>query len=205
MKKILILLSLSFILISCRSYSSKSFRLYSETSVDGYFIYERTHNDFFCKTYYEDIYYSDKDYNYGLTFIGCNPDMTFFILVEDEYVYLHDALEQELISFESLMPLLKMLSRNPETISESEADYYWLDFHINNKVVYAYAGGTCDQKEREYFIINNTEYYYEATGCLNDNILYMEIDGEYLPVKQLIQEDIINGEYLIPLLTESQE
>jgi hypothetical protein len=203
MKKLLILLSLSVLLVSCKSYSSKSFRLYSETDVDGYFVYEKTHNDFFCKTYYEDIYYSGKDYNYGLSFIGCSPDMTFFILVEDEYVYLHDALDQELISLESLMPLLKMINRDPEIISDDKTDYYWLDFWINDKVVYAHAGGKCGQTRREYFTINNQEYYYEASGCMEDNILYMQIEGEYVSMKQLINEGIIDAEYIIPLLIES--
>jgi hypothetical protein len=101
------------------------------------------------------------------------------------------------------MPLLKMINRDPEIISDDKTDYYWLDFWINDKVVYAHAGGDCGQTRREYFTINNQEYYYEASGCMEDNILYMQIEGEYVSMKQLINEGIIDAEYIIPLLTES--
>jgi hypothetical protein len=38
---------------------------------------------------------------------------------------------------------------------------------------------------------------------MEDNILYMQIEGEYVSMKQLINEGIIDAEYIIPLLIES--
>ncbi len=200
MKKILLILLLVFLLTSCKS--SKYFVISDET-VDGYYIYQKEHNGFFCNTTYEDIYYSGVTYNYGYSFKSCSADMSFFIYDgNSNYIYLRDALEQRLISLNSLRPELMQLQRNPEEIMSDDADYYWLDFHIGRNVVYAYAGGECDQNGNETFIINGKSYVYNANGCLKDNILFMRIDGVNIPVSTLLNDGIIDEDYLIPLLIE---
>jgi len=175
----------------------------SNRTVDGYQIYEQTHSSLFCKTYYEDVYYSGETYNYGYAFNGCSAEMSFYIIYGGEYVYLRDALDQGIITLDSLIPVLERLDRHPEEISSEEADYYWLDFHIGRHVVYAYAGGVCDQAGSETFVIDGETYTYSASGCLKDHILYMEIDGEYQDIASLITDGTIDGTYLIPLLTKS--
>ena len=200
MKRILIILVLVFLLTSCKP---NTYSIYNEETVDGYIIYQKEANGIFCNTTYEDIYYSGETYNYGFSFQSCSAEMTFFILNSNsDYVYLEDALNQGLITLDSLIPKLTQLERNPEEIMSDEADYYWLDFHIDGKVVYAYAGGVCDQSGSETFIINGINYEYNANGCLKDNILFMRIDGENIPLATLISDGIIDGEYLIPLLNE---
>ncbi len=203
MKKILLILVFVFLLTSCKS---NTYIIISDEPVDGYFIYQKEHNGIFCNTYYEDIYYSGETYNYGYSFKGCSADMTFFIRDGiSNYIYLRDALDQKLISLDSLRPELMQLKRNPEEIMSDEADYYWLDFHIEGNVVYAYAGGECDQNKNETFIINGKTYIYNASGCLKDNILFMRIEGINTPVATLLSDGSINGEYLIPLLEEQSE
>ena len=200
MKKILLILIFIFLLSSCKS---NTYVIISDEPVDGYYIYKKEYNKTFCRTTYEDIYYSGETYNYGYSFKGCSADMTFFILDGvSNYIYLRVALDQGLISIDSLRPELMQLERNPEKIQSDEADYYWLDFHIDGQVVYAYAGGECDQSGTETFIINGITYIYSASGCLKDNILFMRIDGVNTPVATLLNDGVINGEYLIPLLTE---
>ena len=201
MKKIMIVLFLSFILFSC-SNNEKKYKLISEDTVDGYYLYEYDYNDFFCNTYFEDIYYSDDLFNYGFSFEGCNPSVTFFILKDGEFIYIEEALDLGYITIESLLPFLERLERHPEEIESDEADYYWLDFYIKGDVVYAYAGGICDQAGSETFTIDGKDYVYEATGCLKEHILYMEVDHEYVPIADLIADETIDGKYLIPLLTE---
>ena len=200
MKKILLILAFVFLLTSCKS---STYFIVSEEPVDGYYIYQKEHSGLFCNTLYEDIYYSGEIYNYGYSFEGCSADMTFFIKDGvSNYTYLHDALDLRLISLDSLRPELMQLERNPEEIMSDDADYYWLDFHIEGQVVYAYAGGECDQNGNETFIINEKTYYYNASGCLKDNILFMRIEGTNTPIATLLNDGSINGEYLIPLLTE---
>jgi uncharacterized protein YxeA len=200
MKKILLILVFVFLLSSCKT---NTYNIVSDEPVDGYYIYQKKYNKTFCRTTYEDIYYSGETYNYGYSFKGCSADMTFFILDGvSNYIYLRVALDQGLISIDSLRPELMQLERNPEKIQSDEADYYWLDFHIDGQVVYAYAGGECDQSGTETFIINGITYIYSASGCLKDNILFMRIDGVNTPVATLLNDGVINGEYLIPLLTE---
>lgn len=201
MKKIVIALAMLLLLVSCTSRSPEDYHIISKNPVDGYDIYEYQHSSLFCHTEYEDIYYSDETYNYGFIFTGCSPDMAFFILKGNEYVYLHDALDHGDITLQSLMPELTRLTRHPEEISTKKADYYWLDFHIGRDVVYVYAGGACGEEMTETFTIGGQDYTYTASGCLKDNLLYMEVDGEFQPVQTLLAEGKINGEYLIPLLT----
>ncbi len=202
MKKIILVLILPFLLLSCAN-SPEDYQIFSETQVDGYYIYELEHKGLFCNTYYEDVYYSGETFNYGFVFEGCSPAMTFFIIHDGDYVYLLDALNEGFITIESLMPLMVQLERHPEEISSDETDYYWLDFHIMGRVVYAYAGGECDQMGTETFTIDGEEYEYTANGCLEEHILFMEVDGEFVPVANLLSSGFIDGEYLIPLLTPS--
>ena len=203
MKKILLILIFVFLLSSCKT---STYNIVSIEPVDGYYIYEKEHDGIFCNTTYEDIYYSGVTYNYGYSFKGCSADMTFFIKDgASNYIYLREALNQKLISIESLRVELMQLDRNPEEIMSDEADYYWLDFHIEGQVVYAYAGGECDQNGNETFIINGTTYIYNASGCLKDNILFMRMDGVNTPIATLLDDGIINGEFLIPLLIEQSE
>lgn len=128
--------------------------------------------------------------------------MTFFIHAGSTYIYLQDAIDIGLISVESLISELQQLNRNPEAIISDKADYYWLDYFINGHGVYVYAGGNCDTIEEEIFIIDDKQYSYTASGCLNDNILYMRINREYVSVSELILTGVIEGKYLIPLLKE---
>lgn len=203
MKRIVLILVLVLLLTSC---NSSTYTIISNEPVDGYDIYEKEHKGIFCNTVYEDIYYSGEVYNYGYSFKGCSASMTYFIGDGiSEYIYIRDALDQTLISLDSLKVELTQLDRNPEDIKSDEADYYWLDFHIDRYVVYAYAGGECDQTGSESFIINGITYTYTSSGCLKDNILFIRIDGVNTPVQTLIRDGIISGEYLIPLLTEQQE
>ncbi|MCK5388008.1 MAG: hypothetical protein KAJ22_01875 [Candidatus Izimaplasma sp.] len=205
MKKILLIIVFVFVflLTSCKS---STYIIVSDEPVDGYFIYQKEVNGMFCNTTYEDIYYSGETYNYGYSFKGCSADMSFFIKDGiSSYTYLGDALEQRLISLDSLIPELMQLNRNPEEIMSDEADYYWLDFHIDGSVVYAYAGGECDQNGKETFIINGKTYVYNASGCLKDNILFMRIEGVNTPIATLLNDGSVNGEYLIPLLEEQFE
>lgn len=203
MKKILIIILFVFLLSSCKS---SNYIIVSDGPVDGYYIYRKEYNKMLCRTTYEDIYYSGETYNYGYSFKGCSADMTFFIMDgSSNYIYLRDALDLSLISLDSLRPELMELERNPEKIMSDEADYYWLDFHIDGQVVYAYAGGECDQSGNETFIIDEETYIYNANGCLKDNILFMRIDGVNTPVATLLDEGYINGEYLIPLLLKQTE
>ena len=203
MKKVLLILVFVFLLTSCKS---SEYIIVSDEPVDGYYIYRKESSGVLCNTFYEDIYYSGETYNYGYSFKACSPDMTYFIKDgTSNYIYLHDALEQRLISLDSLRPELMQLERHPEEIMSDEADYYWLDFHIEGHVVYAYAGGECDQNGNETFIINGKTYIYNASGCLKDNILFMRIEGVNTPVATLLNDGTINGEYLIPLLTEQLE
>ena len=199
MKKILIIILFVFLLSSCKS---NTYVIVSEEPVDGYLIYQKEHNKMLCRTTYEDIYYSGEIYNYGYSFKGCSADMTFFIKDGVSYIYLRDALDDNLISLDSLIVELMELERNPEDIESDEADYYWLDFHIDGRVVYAYAGGECDQNGSETFIINGETYTYNASGCLKDNILFMRIDGVSTPIATLLHDGVIDGKYLIPLLTK---
>ena len=201
MKKILLILCLSFTLFSCSKANDKYIRV-SDNLVDGYYIYEYDYNDFFCRTEYTDIYYSDETYNYGFSFMGCNPSVTFFILKDGQYVYIEEALDSGYITIESLLPFLEQFEREPEEIESDNADYYWLDFHIGGDVVYAYAGGVCDQAGSESFTINGKNYVYQASGCLKEHILFMEVNHEYVPIAELIENETIDGMYLIPLLTE---
>ncbi|AIO19586.1 hypothetical protein KQ51_01712 [Candidatus Izimaplasma bacterium HR1] len=203
MKKILISFLFILLLSSCQP---SSYIIVSVEPVDGYYIYYKEQNGILCNTYWEDIFYSGEIYNYGYSFKGCSANMSYFIKTGDsEYIYLRDALDLEYITLDSLIPELMMLERNPEIIESDEADYYWLDFHIDGKVVYAYAGGECDQNGSETFIIDNTTYTYNASGCLKDNILFMRIDGTDIPVETLLSDGSIDGEYLIPLLVKSIE
>ncbi|MCK4551941.1 MAG: hypothetical protein KAU02_03415 [Tenericutes bacterium] len=202
MKKILLSLVLLLLLISCGSRSPEDYHIISDSTVDGYYIYEYEHKGIFCNTYYEDIYYSGAVYNYGFSFYSCSADMTFFINKDGEFIYLQVAMEQGLISLESLMPELDELQRHPEEISSDEADYYWLDYHIDHKVVYAYAGGECDLNSSETFIIDGKTYYYNASGCLQDHILFLRVNQEYVTIAKLLMEGEIDGKYIIPLLTE---
>jgi hypothetical protein len=200
MKKILILLIFTLLLSAC---GTSTYDIVDEDTVDGYLIYKKEEKGLFCNTYWEDVYYSSETYNFGFSFYGCSASMTFFIMNNDmEYVYIRDALDQGLITLDSLIPHLSQLERNPEEISSDEADYYWLDFHIDGRVVYAYAGGVCDQNGSETFVINGTTYIYSANGCLKDNILFMRIDGENIPIITLLNNGTVDGEYLIPLLIE---
>lgn len=203
MKKILLILILLLLLVSCSSRSSNDYVIYSSQTVDGYYVYELEQKGLFCNTYYEDIYYSGKTYNYGFSFHGCNPDMAFFIKRGDDYIYIQTALEQDLITMDSLIPILEQVPRNPETISSSKADYYWLDFYINHKSLYVYAGGECDQANIETFNIDGEEYYYSASGCLKDHILYMQDGMSYVSVSDQLALGNIEGKYLIPLLTKA--
>ncbi len=198
MKKIIPLLLL-FLLSACRS---TTYIIVSDEPVDGYDILQKESKSVLCNSYWQDVYYSGEVYNYGYRFKSCSPEMTFFILVNDDYIYLHEALDRGLITLESLRPELNQLERDPEEISSDEADYYWLDFHIGSEVVYAYAGGECDQAGSETFIINQTTYAYSASGCLKENILFMRIDGENIPVATLIENNDIDPNLLIPLLEE---
>ena len=203
MKKILIILLFVFLLSSCKS---TTYIIISDEPVDGYYIYQKENNKILCTTLYKDIFYSGETFNYGYSFKGCSADMNFFIMDGiDNYVYLGVALDQNLITLDSLIPELMELEREPEEIMSDEADYYWLDFHIDGQVVYAYAGGVCDQNGSETFIINGVTYTYSASGCLKDNILFMRIEGVNTPVATLLNDGSINGEYLIPLLTEELE
>ena len=200
MKKIMILLIFTLLLSAC---GASNYDIVDEDTVDGYLIYKKEEKGLFCNTYWEDVYYSGETYNYGFSFQACSANMTFFIINDNmEYVYLKDALDQGLITLDSLIPHLSQLKRNPEEILSDEADYYWLDFHIDGHVVYAYAGGVCDQNGSETFVINGTTYTYNANGCLKDNILFMRIDGENIPIITLLSNGTVDGKYLIPLLTE---
>ncbi len=200
MRKILIILIFLLLLSACKE---SSYVIVDEETVDGYIIYQKQESGLFCNNYWEDVYYSGEIYNYGFGFYGCSPGMMFFILNDDEeYVYIREALDKGLITLDSLIPKLSQLKRNPEEISSKEADYYWLDFHIGSHVVYAYAGGECDQNGSETFLINGKTYIYEANGCLKDHILFMRIDGENISLSTLLNNGTIDGTYLIPLLTE---
>ena len=129
--------------------------------------------------------------------------MSYFIKTGSTvYTYVGYALNDGIITLDSLIPELMELERDSEEIMSDEADYYWLDFHIGGAVVYAYAGGECDQNASETFVIENITYTYTANGCLKDNILFMRIDGINIPVATLLDNGTINGKYLIPLLTE---
>ena len=203
MKKILLVLLLLLLLTSCTSMSPEDYHIISKNPVDGYDIYEYDHDSIFCNTYYEDVYYSDETYNNGFTIKGCSQDMTFFIKQNDTFIYIEEALNLGIITIESLLPELTQLERESEEFSNEEADYLWLGFFILGKVVYAYGGGECDQYGTEIFYINGKEYFYSATGCLKEHILYMQVDREYVPIATLIAGKEIDGLYLIPLLTES--
>lgn len=201
MRKIVLVFVLLLLLVSCNKEESSRYKVISNNPVDGYDIYEYDHSDFFCKTLYEDVFYSGKDYNYGYEFYGCNPDKTFFIKENGEYIYLLDAINLGFISIESLIPELNQLTRHPEEISYDEADYYWTDFHILGQVVYVYAGGSCDAFITETFIIDGQSYTYTANGCVKTNTLYMEFEREFVAVADLLAEGKIDGKYLIPFLT----
>ncbi len=203
MKKILLLLVFTILLTACKS---SEYIIVSNEPVDGYYIYQKEQKGILCNTFYEDVYYSGPIFNYGYSFKSCSADMTYFIMESSSsYLYLGSAIEQGIITIDSLVPHLMQLTRNPEIISSEEADYYWLDFHINGKVVYAYAGGECDQNGNETFVINGATYVYNASGCLIDNILFMRINGINTPIATLLNDGTVNGEYLIPLLTEIDE
>lgn len=202
MKRLILVLLFTFLLSACKA---PEYTIKSKNPVDGYDIYEMDHSGPLCNTYYQEVFYSGEIYNYGFRFKACSPGMTYYIIEAGEYVYLQDALNRGLISVESLLPELEQLERDPEEISSSEADYYWLDFHVNGYVVRAYAGGVCDENNSETFDINGTTYYYNASGCLKDHILYIQIDGTYTPVADLIQNGTIDAELLIPLLTEQSQ
>lgn len=203
MKKILLSLVFIFLLSAC---GSSEYIIVSDEAVDGYMIYQKEQNGLFCNSYWEDIYYSGEDYNYGYSYKGCGADMSFFIRYGiTDYIYLGDALDQGIITLESLIPQLMELERFPEDFLSDEADYYWLDFHIDKEVVYAYAGGECDLFSSESFVINGKTYTYSASGCLKDNILFMRIEGENIPISTLLNDGTINGEYLIPLLNAVSE
>ena len=186
MKKIILILFLSFLLTSCKPASYEGI---STDLVDGYIIYHKEHNGILCNSMWEDVYYSGETYNFGFRYKACSPEMAYFIKdAEGEYVYLHYAIKEGLITIDSLLPHLEQLERHPETIEEDEADYYWLDFHIGTDVVYAYSGGDCGEVKTETFIIDGATYTYSAAGCMKDHILYMRIDGENIPISSLIQE-----------------
>lgn len=203
MKKLLLLLLL-LLLTAC---NSTEYVIVSTGPVDGYYIYEKRKERTACNSVYSDIYYSGDIYNYGYEYVACNWEMHYFILQGEDYVYLQEALEAGTITLDSLRPELHQIEREPEEFEYdvSDADYYWLDFHIDSSVVYAYAGGECDQAGFESFHINGSDYIYEASGCLESHILYMQVDGDYVPIADLITEGTIDGTYLIPLLTESTD
>jgi hypothetical protein len=204
MKKYMLSILLVLLLSACKS--STYTDVGDDDLVDGYTIYQKEASGLFCNSYWEDIYYSDETYNYGYRYQSCSADQSFFIKDKNgDYVYLRDALDEGLITLESLIPRLMRLERHPEEISNNDADYYWLDFHIGRHVVYAYAGGVCDEDKTETFTINGELYGYRASGCLKDNILFMRIDGENIPVATLLSNGTIEGNYLIPLLTKQTE
>ncbi|QMS84666.1 hypothetical protein [Candidatus Xianfuyuplasma coldseepsis] len=201
MKKILTSLVVLLLLSACKP-SPEDYLPYKDIEVDGYAIYTLDQGGLFCNSEYADIYYSGPVYNYGFTFTACSHDMNYFIKVNDEFMFLGEAINQDIVSLDSLLPYLEEIPRESEEFESDEADYYWLDFHINHEVVYAYAGGECDQAGSEIFEINGTTYSYHATGCLKDHILYMKDEGMYIPVATLLANGTIDGEYLIPLLDE---
>ena len=86
MKKIILLLLFVFLLSACKS---GEYIIISSEAVDGYMIYHKEQNGLFCNVYYEDIFYSGVDYNYGYSFKGCSADMSYFIKTgPDDYLYL---------------------------------------------------------------------------------------------------------------------
>ena len=202
MYRYLLVLLCVLLLTSC---GEPDYEIISSDPVDGYHIYLKERTGLFCGTYYEDVYYSGEVYNYGFRFRACDPSMAVFIKSGDSYIYLQTALDQGLITMESLLPELQELIRQPEEIESDEADYYWLDFHIGGHVVYAYAGGECDMATTETFVIDGASYGYSATGCLKEHILYMEIDHEYTPIADLIDNGTIDPTYLIPLLVPIED
>ncbi len=200
MKKIVLTLLFILLLSAC---GSSNYVNVNDEYVDGYIIYHKENTGFMCSTYYDEIYYSGPIYNYGFRYKGCSPGMAYYIRNSDgEYIYLHDALEQDLITLESLMPVLSELERIPEEISSSHADYYWMDFHIGGDVIYVYAGGECDQAGEETFFINGDKYTYSASGCLQEHIIYMNYNNEYTPIIDLIESDTVDPLLLIPFLTK---
>ena len=197
MKRVLIVFLLMLLLTSCRP---TTYEVASKNEVNGFTIYQKVMTNNTCQAFWTDVFYSGEDYNYGFGFSACSFQKTVFIMYNNEYVYLRDALEQKLITIEALLPELDELERIPEEILSSEADYYWLDFHIDGRVVYAYAGGECDQNGSETFIINDITYSYNADGCLGEHILYMRVDGLNIPIADLISDGTVDANYLIPLL-----
>jgi hypothetical protein len=175
--------------------------LVSDTPIDGYFLYLETKQTT-CNQTWTDIYYSGESYNYGFEYKACNWEKRVFILYGGEYEYLRDAVDQGVVTIESLLPYLEQIEREPEEIASDEADYYWMDFHINGDVVYVYAGGECDQAGSEEFLIDGITYEYTASGCLQEHILYMRVDGDEVPIADLILDGTVEPQYLIPMLTE---
>lgn len=202
MKHVGLLVAVLMMLSAC---GSSDYVIISEEPVDGYYIYQKQYSSLFCRSFYEDIYYSGPVYNYGYRYKACDPQMTIFIRVGGDYLYLGEALDQGLVSLESLIPELDQLERHPEEISSTKAGYVWTDFHISGFVVQIYAGGECDQHMTETFVIDGSTYVFEASGCLREHLLYMEIAGEEIPVAELIADGTIDGTLLIPMLTPLSE
>ncbi len=103
MKKCLLILMLLCLIIGCQSHSPDDYIIISESPVDGYDIYQLEHHGFLCNNIYQDIYYSDANYNYGFSFQACSHDMSFFIKHEGEYIYLKNALHENMLTMESLL------------------------------------------------------------------------------------------------------
>jgi hypothetical protein len=199
------LFGILFLLTSCSN--EQKYSIAFDQTVDGYYIYKFKHNNVICRTTYTDIYYSGDTYNYGLSFQSCSHDMTYFIKMNDTYIYLQNAINQGLISIDSLLPNLEKFPRDPEEISTKKTDYYWLDFYINGNVVYAYAGGHCNDELIETFELDNATYYYKTFGCQDNqinHILYVNINRTMIPLSEFIQNQDIDPLLVIPLLTPSE-
>ena len=199
MKKLLLIPFLLF-LLTLSACDGWKYEIISEGTVNGYYIYEKVPTGAIETAYFEDIYLSEEDYNYGFGYSGGERDERFFIRKEGKYIYLRQALEDGLITIDTLLPELNQFERQPGEVSSSSTGYHWLDFYINGQPVYLFAGGECDQAGHEMFTIDGIKYLYHASGCLQDHLLYMNLEGYWVSVSSLIDDDTIDGELLIPIL-----
>jgi hypothetical protein len=189
MKKIMMVLMISLVMVL--SGCGLNYEVISENKVDGYDIY-KVKQGMTCEAYFEDVYYSDSDYVYFYGYSGCSAQEMFLIKDGYEFIYLRDAIEEGLITVESLMAELHQRERYDVYYSEGPK-YVGIDFYIDGVEVLEYASNTCLETGVEVLYVGDEYVYtYPINNCGYNHALYMYVNDEYVTVSSLLDDGVIS-------------
>ncbi|ERJ13325.1 hypothetical protein [Haloplasma contractile] len=74
-------------------------------SIGGYDVYRKPQGK--CKAYFTVVIYEDEDYEYYVSYSGCNEDDYLYIKKGLTYVSVKDAIEDDMIDEEEVIPKLR--------------------------------------------------------------------------------------------------